>query len=124
MNEDVLTIYSLPNCMGCKMTARALEKAGVKFKIVDLTTLAPEAIEAFKADGLMQAPIVKTSEGESWSGFRPDKIKTATEKMPAAEVEEALANIYEARTGKPLNKPEPEKPNADRPERKANKPHR
>ena len=125
-DAEVLTIYSAPNCMGCKMTARALQKAGVKFKLVDLTTLSPEAIEAFKAEGLMQAPIVRTGEGDQWSGFRPDKIKQTVETMPAEQVDEALAKIYEERFGKPMDKPNPkqETPQRDRPESKANKLHR
>lgn len=106
-DTEVLTIYSAPNCMGCKMTARALQKAGVKFKLVDLTTLSPEAIEAFKADGLMQAPIVRTGEGDQWSGFRPDKIKQTVETMPADQVDEALAKIYEERFGKPMDTAKP-----------------
>lgn len=96
-----ITIYSIPNCMGCKMTAAALEKAGVRFSMVDLTTLPPEVIAAFKAEGFMQAPIVQTGQGEQWSGFRPDKIKQAVETMPASMVEDALAAIHEARSGKP-----------------------
>lgn len=106
-DTEVLTIYSAPNCMGCKMTARALQKAGGKFKLVDLTTLSPEAIEAFKAEGLMQAPIVRTGEGDQWSGFRPDKIKQTVETMPADQVDEALAKIYEERFGKPMDTAKP-----------------
>ena len=33
----------------------------------------PEPVEQFKAEGLMQAPIVEAN-GERWSGFRPDKL--------------------------------------------------
>lgn len=106
-DTEVITIYSAPNCMGCKMTARALQKAGVKFKLVDLTTLSPEAIEAFKAEGLMQAPIVRTGEGDQWSGFRPDKIKQTVETMPADQVDEALAKIDEERFGKPMDTAKP-----------------
>ena len=106
-DTEVLTIYSAPNCMGCKMTARALQKAGVKFKLVDLSSLSPEAIEAFKAEGLMQAPIVRTGEGDHWSGFRPDKIKQTVETMPADQVDEALAKIYEERFGKPMDTAKP-----------------
>lgn len=69
-----ITIYSLPDCMACKATARVLEKAGILFEVVDLSG-APEALEAFKAQGLMQAPVVQTPDGQQWSGFRPDRIK-------------------------------------------------
>lgn len=96
------------------MTARALQKAGVRFNVVDLTTLAPEAIEAFKADGLMQAPIVRTGEGDQWSGFRPDKIKQTVETMPADQVDETLAKIYEEKFGKPMDKPNPTQQAAQR----------
>ena len=69
-----ITIYSLPNCMACKMTAKQLEKAGLDIEVVDLAQ-APEALEAFKAQGIKQAPVVQTPQGEQWSGLRTDKIK-------------------------------------------------
>ncbi len=69
-----LTIYSKERCVQCVATYRALGKAGIdSYNIVDLSDV-PNKIEEFKAEGLLQAPIVDTGQ-ERWSGFRPDKIK-------------------------------------------------
>jgi len=35
----------------------------------------PDKLEEFKAQGLMQAPIVET-DNKTWTGFRLDKIKS------------------------------------------------
>ena len=71
MNET-LTVYTLPNCMQCTMTKKALEKAGVPYVTVDLAT-DESAVETVQQLGYTSAPVV-TVGAASWSGFRPDKI--------------------------------------------------
>lgn len=66
------TVYTLPGCSQCRMTAKALTSAGVDFTTVDLTTV-PEKGDALREAGYMQAPIVET-DTDTWTGFRPDKI--------------------------------------------------
>lgn len=68
-----VTVYTKPACVQCNATFRALEKKGIPFKVVDMST-DPDALEAVRARGFMQAPVVVT-EADAWSGFRPDKIE-------------------------------------------------
>ena len=69
-----ITIYSKPNCVQCSATYRALDKAGLVYRTVDVA-LDVEALEQVRALGYAQAPVVVAGE-DHWSGFRPDKIKT------------------------------------------------
>jgi glutaredoxin-like protein NrdH len=71
MSEQV-TVFTLPNCMQCTMTKRALEKAGVRFDVVDLATDA-QAMDRVKELGYQSAPVVVDGDSH-WSGFRPDNI--------------------------------------------------
>ncbi|MGO1401594.1 MAG: glutaredoxin-like protein NrdH [Flaviflexus sp.] len=68
-----ITVYTKPACVQCNATTRALNKAGLAYDTVDLTEDA-EALEAVKALGYQQAPVVMAG-GDHWAGFRPDKIK-------------------------------------------------
>ena len=69
-----LTVYTTPNCPGCKMTRRQLDKAGVAYEAVDLSGR-PDLVEQFRAEGLRQAPIIETSDGQRTAGFNPSRIK-------------------------------------------------
>ena len=71
-----VTVYTKPSCVQCNATKRALAKAGLAYREVDLTQDA-EALETVKAMGYQSAPVV-FAEGDHWSGFRPDKIKALT----------------------------------------------
>ena len=68
-----LTLYTTPNCPGCKMTRRQLDKAGVAYEAVDLSSR-PDLVEQFRAEGLRQAPIIEM-DGQRTAGFNPDRIK-------------------------------------------------
>lgn len=68
-----ITVYSKPNCVQCDATKRALNKANLEYTEVDLMADA-EALEAVKALGYQQAPVVMAG-GDHWAGFRPDLIK-------------------------------------------------
>ncbi|MGO1184123.1 MAG: glutaredoxin-like protein NrdH [Micrococcaceae bacterium] len=67
-----VTVYSKPACVQCNATARALDKQGITYSVVDMSQDA-DALERVRAMGYMQAPVVMT-ESDHWSGFRPDKI--------------------------------------------------
>ena len=69
-----ITIYSKPNCVQCTATYRAMDKAGLSYSTVDISTDA-EALARVKSLGYAQAPVVMAG-ADHWSGFRPDKIKT------------------------------------------------
>ena len=68
-----LTVYTTPNCPGCKMTRRQLDKAGVAYEAVDLSSR-PDLVEQFRSEGLRQAPIIEV-DGQRTAGFNPDRIK-------------------------------------------------
>jgi len=69
-----ITVWSTPNCVQCMMTKKEMDRRGIVYEAMDLTEH-PEQLEAFKEQGLLQAPIV-TTDVKVWSGFRLDKIKS------------------------------------------------
>lgn len=71
---DPITIYSTPNCQQCKATYRALDRAGLTYRIIDLS--ADERAHEWVTDdlGYSQAPVVVIRDQDHWSGFRPDHI--------------------------------------------------
>ena len=68
-----LTVYTKPDCPGCTMTKRELDKAGATYQEVDLTTR-PDLVEAFTAEGLRSAPVVELGK-QRIAGFNPAKIR-------------------------------------------------
>lgn len=68
-----LTVYTKPDCPGCRMTKRELDKAGAAYQEVDLTTR-PDLVEQFRAEGLRSAPVVELG-AERVAGFNPAKIR-------------------------------------------------
>jgi len=77
-----VTIYTTgPDCMACRMTKRAMDKAGITYTEVDLRR--DPAAQAYVTDelGHSTAPVVIVEDGTDqhhWSGFRPDAIKNLT----------------------------------------------
>lgn len=55
-------------------TKRLLTDKGLEF-IEEPVDKNPEALAQIKELGYLQVPVVLTSEGEHWSGLRPDLIK-------------------------------------------------
>ena len=71
----VVTVYTLPVCVQCNQTKKVMDREGIEYTAVDLTTV-PDVAAKFKEEGLMQAPIVVVgNDGRRWTGFRPDLIK-------------------------------------------------
>ncbi|AFM20166.1 ribonucleoside-diphosphate reductase class Ib glutaredoxin subunit (plasmid) [Mycolicibacterium chubuense NBB4] len=68
-----VTVYTKPACVQCNATYKALDKEGVDYATVDITT-DPEARDYVMALGYLQAPVVVAGDAH-WSGFRPDRIK-------------------------------------------------
>lgn len=66
------TVYGKPHCRQCDATVRELDKHKATYEYVDVSEV-PEAVDFIKELGYLQAPVVVT-EGEHWSGFRPDLI--------------------------------------------------
>lgn len=70
-----LTVYSKPSCVQCTMTYRVLEKKGIEYITVDITTN-PAALAYITEElGYSAAPVVVASDEDHWSGFRPDLIE-------------------------------------------------
>lgn len=72
---------SRPYCVQCNATYKALDKQGLDYEVVDITTN-DEAREYVLALGYLQAPVVVVDD-EHWSGFRPDRIKALAAKAAA-----------------------------------------
>jgi glutaredoxin-like protein NrdH len=77
--EMAITVYTKPSCVQCTATYRALDNKGIEYEVLDLS-VDENALEAVKALGYMQAPVVITDE-DHWSGFRPDKINELAERL-------------------------------------------
>lgn len=67
-------VWTKSNCVQCDMTKKQFDKLGIKYEVKDLEA-DPLALEGFKEQGLMSAPIVVT-DTKKWSGFRLDKIQS------------------------------------------------
>ena len=65
-------MYTKPACVQCNATYRALDKAGIEYEKIDITT-DPEAREYVLSLGYLQAPVVVAGD-KHWSGYRPDRI--------------------------------------------------
>ena len=76
-----ITVYTKPACVQCNATYKALDKQGLDYEIVDITTN-DEAREYVLALGYLQAPVVVVDD-DHWSGFRPDRIKALAAKAAA-----------------------------------------
>ena len=74
-----ITVYTKPSCVQCTATYRALDNKGIAYEVRDLS-VDENALDAVKALGYLQAPVVITDE-EHWSGFRPDKINALAARL-------------------------------------------
>lgn len=74
MGENItITVYSKPACVQCNATYKALDKQGLTYQVVDIST-DDTARDYVMSLGYLQAPVVVAGT-EHWSGFRPDHIK-------------------------------------------------
>ncbi|XBS70667.1 glutaredoxin-like protein NrdH [Acerihabitans sp. KWT182] len=67
-----IIIYTKPDCVQCHATCRALDGKGLVYRKVDIAE-DRQALDYVRSLGYQQVPVVETA-GDSWSGFRPDKI--------------------------------------------------
>jgi glutaredoxin-like protein NrdH len=72
--EVMVTIYTKNNCVQCDATKRMMDKLGVAYDTVNMTTN-PEELDKVMALGFRAAPVVITDSDGSWSGFNPSKIE-------------------------------------------------
>lgn len=73
MSEHTITVYTKPGCVQCNATYKALEKAGLDYQVIDIST-DDDARDYVMGLGHLQAPVVVAGD-DHWSGFRPDRIK-------------------------------------------------
>lgn len=76
-----IVVYGKPMCVQCDATYRQLGKLNIDYDKVDVSQR-DDAMNMIKQLGYQQAPVVIVynddgSIGESWSGFRPDRLKAA-----------------------------------------------
>lgn len=69
----MVTVFSKNNCIQCKMTKKFLTEHHIKFVEHNIDEQ-PEYIQGLKAEGFMATPVVKLPDGNSFSGFRPDRL--------------------------------------------------
>ena len=67
-----ITVYSKPACVQCTATTRALDRQGIDYTIIDVSTDIA-AYERVQQLGYRQVPVVIAGE-QHWAGFRPDMI--------------------------------------------------
>lgn len=72
-------------CGQCHATKRAFDAEGVVYQTRDITADENAAqLAEFKDQGHLEAPIVQTPT-DTWSGMRPDKIKSAAAEARASQ---------------------------------------
>ena len=67
-----ITVYTKSACPQCKATRRYLDKADLKYEVIDLSE-DPEAAQYVASLGYQSVPVVVAGE-EHWSGFRLERI--------------------------------------------------
>lgn len=80
-----LTVYTTPECPGCKLTKNQLAKNGIDFREIDVTTNS-EARAMLAAAGFKTAPVIQTPDGEMTGGYRPDRIKAIINSMAPGSI--------------------------------------
>ena len=68
-----ITIFSIYNCMQCKMTKKLLDKEGADYQEINIDER-PEMIDYVKDLGFSAAPVIKAGD-IIFSGFQPAKLK-------------------------------------------------
>jgi glutaredoxin-like protein NrdH len=71
-----ITVYTKPACVQCSATFKALDKAGIDYRKIDVAENA-DAREYVMSLGYLAMPVVYLSPTEHWSGFRPDRLRQA-----------------------------------------------
>lgn len=73
-----VTVYSKPQCVQCDRTKSRLDREGVDYTSVDITT-DQDAYDYVSQIGYQAAPVVVVNNGEDedthWYGYRPDMIR-------------------------------------------------
>ena len=63
-------IYTTKNCQQCNITKKLFQKSNILYTEIN----GLEHINELKEKGFSSFPVIET-DNDSWSGFKPDKIK-------------------------------------------------
>ena len=76
MTHKPVTLYTKPNCQPCRATKKWLDRRGIQYREVDITT-SPDDLKAAQSLGFMQSPVVVvgTWSDDAWSGFDTDQLE-------------------------------------------------
>lgn len=69
-----ITVYGAPNCNQCIATTKYLASKGLQYDYKDVSN-DTDLTAYLKAKGFSGLPVVET-DGNMWSGFRPDILAT------------------------------------------------
>lgn len=70
----MITVYSKPRCPQCEAVKRSLDREGVGYRVRDVTQDTDAMQRVTQVLGFRQMPVIETDTGDSWSGFRMDKM--------------------------------------------------
>lgn len=68
-----ITVYGKPNCMQCDFTKKYLDRMGLEYQSVDVTT-DQQALEEVQQMGFHGLPVVVADGMAPWAGYRPDDL--------------------------------------------------
>jgi glutaredoxin-like protein NrdH len=71
---DSVTVYTKPGCVQCDAVFRALDKARIAYRKIDISA-DQEARDYVMSLGYLQAPVVFIAPDNHFCGFRPDRIR-------------------------------------------------
>lgn len=81
---STITVYTKPACQQCNAVFRTLDKMGINYRRVDIST-DPEAREYVMALGYLQAPVVYAGPDNHFSGSGPTAEKRSPRPDPTPE---------------------------------------
>lgn len=71
---STVVVYSNPNCVQCEQTKRWLTLKEIPFESKMIPD-SPEVFDLIESKGYKSAPVV-VANGDSWSGFKLDKLNS------------------------------------------------
>lgn len=78
----IITVYTKPDCHPCKLTKRALDRAGIPYAEKPVA----DRVAEFKSRGFLSSPVVVVTdesgaELRAWSGFRFDELRALAKEV-------------------------------------------
>ena len=70
----VVVVLSRPGCQACTLTRQRLDRAGVEYQTIDISTR-HGLVQQLREAGLMALPVVKDTHGQLAGGYDPSRIR-------------------------------------------------